>query len=114
MSKRKNEETQLAVGEALCFAFGGVAPSAADVLFGSFTTLEGANKLRLGDDVEADEKNAAEADEKNKLLETPETPGVSMPIVGASAAVPPRRSPRRRRRRRWRFRPPTTPRARPS
>ena len=50
MSKRKNEETQLAVGEALCFAFGGVAPSAADVLFGSFTTLEGANKLRLGDD----------------------------------------------------------------
>ena len=84
MSKRKNEETQLAVGEALCFAFGGVAPSAADVLFGSFTTLEGANKLRLGDDAEADEKNAAEADEKNKP-ETPETPGVA-PIVGASAA----------------------------
>ena len=65
-------------------AFGGVAPSAADVLFGSFTTLEGANKLRLGDDAEADEKNAAEADEKNKP-ETPETPGVA-PIVGASAA----------------------------
>ena len=84
MSKRKNEETQLAVGEALCFAFGGVAPSAADVLFGSFTTLEGANKLRLGDDAEADEKNAAEADEKKKP-ETPETPGVA-PIVGASAA----------------------------
>ena len=84
MSKRKNEETQLAVGEALCFAFGGVAPSAADVLFGSFTTLEGANKLRLGDDAEADEKNAAEADEKTKP-ETPETPGVA-PIVGASAA----------------------------
>ena len=84
MSKRKNEETQLAVGEALCFAFGGVAPSAADVLFGSFTTLEGANKLRLGDDAEAnaDEKKA---DEKKKP-ETPETPETRAPLVGASAA----------------------------
>ena len=63
MSGRKNEETQLAVGEALCFAFGGVAPSAADVLFGSFTTLEGANKLRLGDDEARAERRDPRGDE---------------------------------------------------
>lgn len=47
LSKRKNEETQLAIGEALCFAFGGITPTVGTVLFGSFTTLEGSNKLRL-------------------------------------------------------------------
>ena len=47
LSKRKNEETQLAIGEALCFAFGGVTPSVDNVLFGSFVSLEGANKTRL-------------------------------------------------------------------
>ena len=47
LSKSKNEETQLAVGEALAFAFGGVGIEPARVLFGSFTTLEGAAKMHL-------------------------------------------------------------------
>ena len=47
LSKSKNEETQLAVGEALAFAFGGVGIEPARVLFGSFTSLEGAAKMHL-------------------------------------------------------------------
>ena len=35
----KSEETRVAVGEALCFAFGGVGVTAEGALFGSFASL---------------------------------------------------------------------------
>ena len=35
----KSEETRVAVGEALCFAFGGVGVTAEGALFGSFVSL---------------------------------------------------------------------------
>ena len=35
----KSEETRIAVGEALCFAFGGVGVTAEGALFGSFVSL---------------------------------------------------------------------------
>jgi proteasome component ECM29 len=88
MSRRKSEETQLAVGEALCFAFGGVAPSATDVLLGSFTTLEGANKLRLGEDAadaEARGRSAGETGETAKSAAAAPIPAAAAP---AAMAVP--------------------------
>jgi hypothetical protein len=41
------EEVQLAVGEALCFAFGNVGVTPAEVLEGSFTTLSVTSKMLL-------------------------------------------------------------------
>ena len=47
LSRSKSEETQLAVGEALCFAFGGVGVRAHTVLYGSFVNLAGTEKMSL-------------------------------------------------------------------
>ena len=49
LSKSKSEEVQLAVGEALSFAFGNVGVSSAEILSGSFTTLSVASKMLLTD-----------------------------------------------------------------
>ena len=95
LSKRKNEETQLAVGEALAFAFGGVGIEPARVLFGSFTTLEGAAKMHLEslDDLEGMKKTRREADEK---ISRKRRTGALAPIVGGFRRFRRREAARRR------------------
>lgn len=91
LSKCKNEETQLAVGEALAFAFGGVGIEPARVLFGSFTTLEGAAKMHLEslDDLEglAPRGNAADVDGGGAETAASASAAAAPPPAAASPAA---------------------------
>ena len=88
LSKSKNEETQLAVGEALAFAFGGVGIEPARVLFGSFTTLEGAAKMNLEslDDV-APRGDAADVDGGGAETAASASAAAAPPPAAASPAA---------------------------
>ena len=91
MSKSKNEETQLAVGEALAFAFGGVGIEPARVLFGSFTSLEGAAKMHLEslDDLEglAPRGDAADVDGGGAETAASASAAAAPPPAAASPAA---------------------------